>query len=43
MITWMRGNYILPAMEAALTLAVVVVAALLCRKRPTGSPAVPGP
>lgn len=43
MITWMRGNFILPAMEAALTLAVVVVAALVCRKRPTGSPAVSGP
>jgi hypothetical protein len=43
MITWMRGNFILPAMEAALTLAVVVVAGLLCRTRPGSAGAVPGP
>jgi hypothetical protein len=42
MITWMRGNFILPALEVALTLAVVVVAALLCRTWPTGADAGPG-
>jgi hypothetical protein len=33
MITWMRGNFILPAMQAFLALGVVVVGALLCRAR----------
>jgi hypothetical protein len=41
MITWMRGNFILPAMEAALNVAVVIVGAWLCRARPTGAGAVP--
>ena len=40
MITWMRGNFILPAMEAALTVAVVIVGARLCRARPGGGGAV---
>ena len=43
MITWMRGNFILPAMEVAMALAVVVVAAVLCRTRPTERPRGPGP
>jgi hypothetical protein len=40
MITWMRGNFILPAMEAALALGVVVLAAVLCRTRPKDISAV---
>ncbi len=31
MITWMRGNFTLPALQAAMALAVVVLAAVLCR------------
>lgn len=33
MVTWMRGNFILPAMQAFLALAVVVAGAVLCRAR----------
>ena len=40
MITWMRGNFILPAMEAALTVAIVIVGAVLCRARPGSAGAV---
>ena len=46
MITWMRGNFILPAMQVALALGVVVVGAVLCRARTAGagaaSPGGPG-
>ena len=38
MITWMRGNFILPAMQVALTLAVVVVAALRLSQAAHGQP-----
>jgi hypothetical protein len=40
MITWMHGNFILPAMQAALTLGVVFVGAVLCRTRSDGAGAV---
>ena len=40
MITWMRGNFIFPAIEVAMTLAVVVVGAAVCRVRTTGPSAV---
>jgi hypothetical protein len=31
MITWMRGNFTLPALQATMALAAVVVGAVLCR------------
>jgi hypothetical protein len=31
MVTWMRGNFTLPALQATMALAVVVLAAVLCR------------
>ncbi len=37
MITWMRGNFTLPALQAAMAVGVVVLAAILCR--PRGEPA----
>jgi hypothetical protein len=40
MITWMHGNFILPAMQAALTLGVVFVGAVLCRTRSDDADAV---
>jgi hypothetical protein len=43
MITWMRGNFTLPALQATMALAVVVLAAIVCRPRgeavPAASPA----
>jgi hypothetical protein len=41
MITWMRGNFILPAMQAFLALGVIVVGALLCRARTSEAVAAP--
>jgi hypothetical protein len=33
MITWMRGNFTLPALQATMALTVVVLAAIICRPR----------
>jgi hypothetical protein len=38
----MRGNFILPAMQASLALAVIIVGAVLCRVR-TSEAAVASP
>jgi hypothetical protein len=40
MITWMRGNFTLPALQAGMSLAVVVLAGVLCRPRTNGAAAV---
>jgi hypothetical protein len=42
MITWMRGNFTLPALQAAMSLAVVALAAVLCRPPKDAGAAVPG-
>ena len=43
MITWMRGNFTLPALQATMAVGVVILAAILCRPRGGGGGAVPPP
>lgn len=40
MITWMRGNFMLPALQATMVLVVVALAAVLCREPSGGARAV---
>jgi len=41
MISWMRANFTLQAMQATMVLAVVVIGAVLCRTRADGTRAAP--
>ncbi|MGH2964540.1 MAG: O-antigen polymerase [Solirubrobacterales bacterium] len=41
MITWMRGNFTLPALQATMAIGAVILAAILCRPRDRGAGAAP--
>jgi hypothetical protein len=43
MISWMRANFTLQALQAAMVLAVVVLGAVFCRTRPVASAPPPRP
>ena len=41
MISWMRANFTLQALQVTMVLAVIVLGAVLCRRRANGASAIP--